>query len=124
MKCEESNENFEEALFQLRNTPRIDSKFSPNQLFFKRNVRDNLPSLDSNTKIEDSDQKDAERRKQKEGMKYLSRYDHNKTLDEFKKHDKVWIYDMKSEKYSIPCTINFIREKGKRYYVTDRHNNS
>ena len=123
-KCEESNENFEEALFQLRNTPRIDSKFSPNQLFFKRNVRDNLPSLNSNTKIEDSDQKDAERRKQKERMKYLSRYDHNKTLDELKKHDKVWMYDMKSEKYNIPCTINEVREKGKSYYVIDRQNNS
>ena len=57
-------------------------------------------------------------------MKYLSRYDHNKTLDEFKKHDKAWMYDMKSEKYSIPCTVNVIREKGKCYYVTDRHNNS
>ena len=57
-------------------------------------------------------------------MKYLSRYDHNNTLDEFKKHYKVWMYDMKSEKYNIPCTVNDIREKGKSYYVTDRHNNS
>ena len=57
-------------------------------------------------------------------MKYLSRYDHYKTLDEFKKHDKVWMYDIKSEKYNIPCTVNEVREKGKSYYVIDRQNNS
>ena len=60
-----NNENFEEALFQIRNTPRVDRKFCQNQLFFQINIRDNLPCLNSNTKIGDSDQKDAEIRKQK-----------------------------------------------------------
>ena len=44
-------------------------------------------------------------------------------MDEFKKHDKVWMYDIKSEKYNIPCTVTDIREKGKSYYATDIHNN-
>merc|ERR1711895_357539 len=98
MKCEESNENFEEALFQLRNTPRIDSKFSPNQLFFKRNVRDNLPSLNSNTKIEDSDQKDAERRKQKERMKYLKRRTDNRDIETKPEHKNEYKHKQETEK--------------------------
>ena len=115
-KAKRAKEPVDLALAELRLCPMIGCKASPAEIFFKREMRGELPSLKRDIGLKESVREREERRK-----KYAEKTGGKKRKSKnFNIGDKVMIQNEKNKRWEKKGKISKVRNRGRSYYITTK----